>query len=162
MNGQGQPAAALTWYDQAIRTLKPVLHKAPQHSKARQCLRIAHEGRAQTLIHLGEHARAAADLKEIAKIQGLAPDDCYNLACLNALCSAAAGKDQKLPAAQRTKLAEDYAHEALRLLRDAIARGYQDVAHLKKDPDFDALRAREDFQKLVRELEAKVKPGKKP
>jgi hypothetical protein len=31
------------------------------------------------------------------------------------------------------------------------------VAHMKKDTDFDSLRQREDFQKLVAELEAKAK-----
>jgi hypothetical protein len=33
--------------------------------------------------------------------------------------------------------------------------GYKDVAHLKKDTDLDALREREDFKKLIAELEAK-------
>jgi hypothetical protein len=43
------------------------------------------------------------------------------------------------------------------MLRDAVAKGYKDAAHMKKDSDLDPLRKRDDFQKLLAELE-----GKKP
>jgi serine/threonine-protein kinase len=116
-------------------------------------------GRAQTLIKLGDHARAAAELRALAKRNEAPAEYRYNLACLTALCSAAAGQDQGLPVAQRQRLVDEYAQDALRLLRDAIARGYQDVEHLKKDADFDSLRTRDEYQRLVRELEAKAKAG---
>ncbi len=48
---------------------------------------------------------------------------------------------------------EQYAARAVELLRQAVAKGYKDVGHLKKDPDLDAQRQREDFKKLLRELE---------
>jgi hypothetical protein len=38
-------------------------------------------------------------------------------------------------------------------LKQAIAMGYKDVAHLKKDTDLDALRQRDDFKALLKELE---------
>ena len=41
------------------------------------------------------------------------------------------------------------------MLRDAVAKGYKDAAHMKKDKDLDALREREDFKRLVADLEAK-------
>jgi len=44
---------------------------------------------------------------------------------------------------------------ALTLLRQAVARGYKDAIHMKKDADLEPLRAREDFKKLLSELEAK-------
>ena len=43
----------------------------------------------------------------------------------------------------------------------AVQNGYNDGAHMKKDPDLDSLRAREDFQKLLQELEAKPKAADK-
>jgi hypothetical protein len=45
----------------------------------------------------------------------------------------------------------------MKLLRDAVAKGYKDVAHLRKDTALAPLRPREDFRKLVAELEAKGK-----
>jgi hypothetical protein len=45
----------------------------------------------------------------------------------------------------------------MKLLRDAVSKGWQDGSHMKKDTDLDPLRQREDFQKLVAELEGKGK-----
>ena len=42
---------------------------------------------------------------------------------------------------------------AMEWLKKAVAAGYKDVAQIKKDKDLDALRDREDFKKLVTELE---------
>jgi hypothetical protein len=64
-----------------------------------------------------------------------------------------AEKDQKLSTAKRKELAEHYADQAINLLRQAIARGYKDVAHMKGDEDLGPLHSRADFQKLVQELE---------
>jgi hypothetical protein len=49
------------------------------------------------------------------------------------------------------------------MLRQAVVRGYKDLAQLKTDPDLKALRGRDDFKKLLAELEARAKPaGKEP
>jgi hypothetical protein len=45
----------------------------------------------------------------------------------------------------------------MKLLRDAVSDGGKDVAYMKKDTDLVPLREREDFQKLVAELEGKEK-----
>ncbi len=44
----------------------------------------------------------------------------------------------------------------MKMLREAVSKGYKDVAQMKKDTDLDPLRQREDFQKLVAELEGKA------
>jgi hypothetical protein len=36
----------------------------------------------------------------------------------------------------------------------AVAKGYKDVGHMKKNTDLDALRQRDDFKALLKELEA--------
>jgi NAD(P)H-dependent FMN reductase len=43
-------------------------------------------------------------------------------------------------------------------LQQAVAAGYKNVAHMQKDTDLASLRAREDFKKLMAELEAKTVP----
>jgi hypothetical protein len=41
---------------------------------------------------------------------------------------------------------------AVTLLRHAVAAGYKDAAYMKKDPGLDALRGRDDFEKLLNDL----------
>jgi hypothetical protein len=69
----------------------------------------------------------------------------YDLACVCALASAAVKDD--------AKRREQYADRAVALLRQAVAAGWKDAAHMKKDQDLAPLRDREDFQKLLAELE---------
>jgi hypothetical protein len=66
-------------------------------------------------------------------------------------------KHQKLDEQRRKEAAKFYGDAAMRLLRDAVSKGYKNVAHMKKDTEIDLLRQREDFQKLVAELEGKGK-----
>ena len=56
-----------------------------------------------------------------------------------------------------------FADQAVAALRDAIQAGWNQHDELK-EPDFDPLRKREDFQKLLAELEAKARksPGLAP
>jgi hypothetical protein len=73
----------------------------------------------------------------------------YNIACVHALMvSKAADADKQ-------------ADLAMESLKQAVAAGFKDRALLKKDTDLNALRDREDFKKLVADLEAKVAKEKK-
>ena len=56
--------------------------------------------------------------------------------------------------------ASRFAEQAVAALRDAIGAGWADRDRLK-EPDFDSLRQRADFQKLVVELGANVGPEAK-
>ena len=87
-------------------------------------------------------AQALRQADEVLQEKNLPADTLHNLACVHALCAAAA-KDDKTAA------------KAVDLLKQAVAKGYKDVAQLKKDSDLDGLRQRDDFKKLLEELEAK-------
>jgi hypothetical protein len=54
-----------------------------------------------------------------------------------------------------------FADQSVAALRDAFSAGWGWPDELK-GPDFDALRGRADFQKLVAELEAEARPKAKP
>ena len=86
-----------------------------------------------------------------------APADAYDAACLLSLCVPIVAKHDKLDDRQRQEAARFYGDAAMKLLRDAVSKGYKDVAHMKKDIDLDPLRQREDYQKLVAELDGKGK-----
>jgi hypothetical protein len=52
---------------------------------------------------------------------------------------------------------EECARRAIALLHQAVARGWNNAAHLKMDHDLKVLRGRTAFQKLLAELEKKAR-----
>ena len=66
-------------------------------------------------------------------------------------------KHDNLDDNQRKEAAQFYGDAAMKLLRDAVSKGYKDAPHMKKDTDLDPLRQREDFEKLIAELEGNRK-----
>jgi hypothetical protein len=51
-----------------------------------------------------------------------------------------------------------YPDEAIAALTEAIAAGYRNHEVLSTDPNLETLRQREDFQKILKDLDAKQKP----
>jgi tetratricopeptide (TPR) repeat protein len=105
--------------------------------------------RANSLVQSRHEAEAVAEAEELTKEARVGTPEApkwlaaewYNFACVYAVASGkVAGKEQ------------EYADRAVALLRRAVEAGYRDAAHMRKDPDLDALRGREDFQKLLAEL----------
>ncbi len=86
-----------------------------------------------------------------------APADAYGAACAVSLCIPIVAKHDKLDAKQRQAAARFYGDQAMKLLREAVRRGFKDVPHMKKDSDLDPLRQRNDFQQLLTELDEKGK-----
>jgi hypothetical protein len=62
---------------------------------------------------------------------------------------------------QDIQLAEQYASRAVELLRQAVAIGFKNVSHMKKDTDLDGLRGRDDFKKLLAQLEQPLQEDRK-
>jgi len=82
-----------------------------------------------------------------------APSDAYDAASFLSRCIPIAAKHDKLDDKHRKEAVQFYGDVAMKFLRDAVSKGYKDVAHLKKDSDLDPLREREDFKNLIEELE---------
>jgi hypothetical protein len=81
----------------------------------------------------------------------------YNAACSRAILAAAIRASDGTT--DRTKRADAEAARAMTLLTKAVSAGYTIVGHIKRDPDLKDLHSRDDFKKLVADLEAKgVKP----
>ena len=51
------------------------------------------------------------------------------------------------------------ADKAISLLRQALSAGYRNAVEMRTDSEFDSIRKREDFQKLLQELDKKKKTG---
>jgi serine/threonine protein kinase len=110
-----------------------------------------------TTVHAGllDQADAVHTAETWRDLGWDAPADAYDAACLLSQCISIVAKRDKLNDKQRKEAAQFYGDQAMKLLRDAVSKGYKDVARMKKDTDLDPLRQREDFQELVAELEAK-------
>jgi serine/threonine protein kinase/tetratricopeptide (TPR) repeat protein len=105
-----------------------------------------------------EPGKAVAEVEAVLQGGALGPDDLYCAACAYAL---SAGRTPDAGSA------EAYAVRAVALLRQVRATGYFNnpapAERLrKKDPDLEPLRGRADFQQLVADLEAKLKPAPPP
>jgi tetratricopeptide (TPR) repeat protein len=112
---------------------------------------------ANSYAALGRHAEAHKLHEETlalykAKLGPGHPDtlaSMYNVACVHALLV-----PKSADRAKQADLAMDW-------LKKAVAAGFNDVAQIKQDTDLDALRGRDDFKKLLAELEAGEGKGKK-
>jgi tetratricopeptide (TPR) repeat protein len=96
--------------------------------------------------------RATAEMWE--KLGRSDADGLYNAACYRAITAAVVRATDRSPAAAEQAAAE--ADRAIAWLTRAVAAGYKDVANMKKDKDLDALREREDFRALLKDMEAGV------
>ena len=105
----------------------------------------------------GDHAQATAEAEALARQGDLNPGHLYDLACAFSLASAAVDRDRKLSSADRARLQARHVARAMDFLGQAIAAGWRSPQLLERDSDMDPLRAREDFRKLLAELEANTK-----
>src|SRR5262249_10709857 len=106
-------------------------------------------------------ARAMAELATQARLPHPpkaafgAVHEAHQAARYLARCIPFAEKDAGLPEAGRERFARSYGDCALALLRLAAQFGSDDLERMKGDADLAPLRQRDDFQQLLRELEAK-------
>jgi serine/threonine protein kinase len=127
----------------------------PSHPTYRQIYRD-HLG-ALTAAHAGllEQDEAVRTAETCRDLSWDAPADAYDAACFLSLCVPVVAEHNKLDATQREEAVKFYGNAAIKQLREAVGKGYKDVAHMKKDTDLDPLRRRGDFRMLVADLEAK-------
>jgi tetratricopeptide (TPR) repeat protein len=158
---QQQYGAACDFLQEAAGHHEAALKAAPRTRSYRDTYRQNRVTLADSLMHLGDHAAAAVVAEQILQI-GLDPStDAYEAACILALCASVAEKDDRLTPEQSKQKVELYANQAMKLLREAIQKGFQDLDHLRRDSELAALRSRKDFTEFLAQLEAKEKLHKK-
>jgi serine/threonine-protein kinase len=178
LRDEGQLAQALPSYDKAIAILQNALRVLGTDGTARQFLRNAHCGRAETLGRLGRSGEAGQDWDRVLSLSSGPEKDffrlkmAYNLTLSgehvrataiaeemlkkygnnpHLLYRAAAVYAQAAANSGKDGPADHYAARAVALLRLALKHGYKDFAHLQKDSDFQGLRTRSDYLSLLKE-----------
>jgi tetratricopeptide (TPR) repeat protein len=132
----GQAEQAVQALQGAIRAQRLALGNAPQVVGYRESLRESY--------------------RQLARAQGErgCPAEIVQVACELARCLSVFAEDG---AESQPTWTQKYADQALETLRQALAAGYTDAEHLKRDQALDPLRTRPDFRELVREVEEKGK-----
>jgi tetratricopeptide (TPR) repeat protein len=156
LGARGEPAQARPLLERAIRYQQAALSANPRNPLFGQRLADSYKTLAQMLIQLAEHAAAAKVAAELPRVWPGRAQDAYDAAGLIARCVPLAQQDESLPEAKRHEVARAYGDQALAFLQEALQKGYNDIAHLKKDPNLDPLRSRADFQQLLAGLQGKV------
>jgi serine/threonine protein kinase/tetratricopeptide (TPR) repeat protein len=151
----GRSDVALANGEKAIEILEQLVGRG--HELAQSDVFDIRLFRAGVLAGRGDHARATEEANAVARHERLGHVIHYNIACVFALSSAGAEHDGNFTPADRARLKTQYADRAMEFLHQAVAKGFENAPALKSDPDLAALRSREEFQKLVQEVEQKAK-----
>jgi serine/threonine protein kinase/tetratricopeptide (TPR) repeat protein len=149
--------AAVALLEEARPHHQAALKVNPENRTYRQFYRNNLLNLALSQVGQADHARAATTAEELSHCGFDAANDTYTAARFFCRCVTLAGKDPQLGLTERKELAQHYADRAMALLRRAVARGYQNAAQMRQDPELEPLRAREEYRKLLTELEGKAK-----
>jgi serine/threonine protein kinase/tetratricopeptide (TPR) repeat protein len=158
-NQRKEFAKALALLEHARPHHQAVIEANPKHPVYRRLFRVFLERIAQSQRGLGNHGQVTAAAEELAQVGFDPPNDTFLASCFLSSSVGLVEKDAELPVARRDELRQRYANRAMALLEQAKARGFRDVARIKNVPDLEPLRKRDDYSKLVRELEAAKAPS---
>jgi tetratricopeptide (TPR) repeat protein len=156
--------ATLRLLEEARPHVQAALDANPRHPRYRTVFCEHRQLLAATLLDQGDHAGAANAAADLARVAAEPAADARKAAGHLARCIPLAEKDGKVAETRRKELARSYGDRSLAALRQAVAHGFKDTAGLKKDRELEPLRGRDDFKKLLAEVEGapkKAKPGGK-
>jgi hypothetical protein len=154
------PAEARRLAERSRTRMEAAFRNEPNHPWYRRYYSVC-------LATVGAVAAATGDGKVVAELidrlkSGLSEPilDRYNAACLATSYAKYLARNAKLPQDQRQKMAGDFCDRAMDLLRQTVQAGFKNASFIQTDSDLELLRDREDFQKLIGELEARRKTSK--
>jgi tetratricopeptide (TPR) repeat protein len=143
--------------EQAGSISAAAIRSNPRNAEARRIYCQNRAVLAAILLETGEHASAALAASNLARFAVDPVTDRYRAACLLAQCMRQAHGDRRLDPAKRDSLIESYARQAMDLLGEALAQGYDDAAQLRTESNFEPLRSREEFRSLLAKIEEKAR-----
>jgi tetratricopeptide (TPR) repeat protein len=178
VRNEGRPADSLHWFDLAIRAITPVYEQDRRAVTTRQFVCNGHSGRAVAYdllkrhteaiedwnkaieldpgreqprvgraisrMQAGKTAEAVAEVEELTNKSNWSAGAWYSFASVYSVASSQISDHER-----------EYADRAMELLRQAVHAGYKNAVQLAKDVRLDSLRQREDFQKLLAELQTR-------
>ena len=153
----GRPAEALDAYGRAFTLFEQLIKENPAEKDYPPNRGRSLVGRGRARRALGDPAGAAADVRHALRLsEGLRLPEGYaafTIACSHAALAGLAGQEGTGVSAAEGKA---HAAQAMALLRKAVdGYGYRNIHDYRTEGALDSLREREDFKKLLTELEQK-------
>ena len=152
----GRPAEALDAYGRAFPLNEKLIKENPAEKNNLFVANGLLVGRGRARRDLGDPAGAAADVRHSLRLfealrlpEGLAA---FNIACSHAALVGFAGQEGTGVSAAEGKA---HADQAMALLRKYVEAGFGNIHEYRTEGALDPLREREDFKKLLTELEQK-------
>ncbi|MFL5241407.1 MAG: protein kinase domain-containing protein [Gemmataceae bacterium] len=149
---KGKPAEAAELLTEALPHHKVALSGNPKNIKYQNHFVQNRLVFGKVSLRQKDHGKAAEVARELAAMPGPAAN--YDAACMFALCVLIAKDDAGLAELQRNEVGSKYADAAMEQLQAAVKKGFRNAAHMKQDTDLDPIRQREDFKKMLADLEA--------
>jgi eukaryotic-like serine/threonine-protein kinase len=145
----GKPALAIVEYQRAIEMHREAVDRAPAHFKYRELLGKTYQKMSQSYRALGMLDEAAWAVKEWRNLWTLQAAPLVDVAGELAQCIVLMGEEVGPLTEAQMAQRRLYPDEAVQMLRQALALGYQDRDRLAREPNLDPLRGRSDFQQLL-------------
>ena len=162
---RGERAEALAFAQKARSLFKHLVTENPKNANYQRELAKSHNNLGRLQAQAGEPTEAlrsfqhAVDLFE--SLHELDPQDSYNLACNVALSipmigvkKESQGTSQELSKGDQLRR-QLYGDRAIEALRRAAKGGFLNPQTFQENSDLDSLRARADFQALIKQIEEK-------
>jgi tetratricopeptide (TPR) repeat protein len=154
----GRIAEARQTAERATETVESFLRHTPALFQAQELLGNALAALGKAHLKMADNGRAVANLRRAAKTLETSREAIYlyNAACCLSMASSIDDPTERTDAERQAKRASD-ADLAVALLRKAIDHGLADLAMVQTDSDLNAIRMRQDFIEILREIEARAK-----
>ncbi|HZT82825.1 MAG TPA: serine/threonine-protein kinase, partial [Gemmataceae bacterium] len=144
-------------FRQAARAQRRALDGSPQNAALRKELSRSYFHLAHVQRKAGQVAESAATTRERRQLWPGDPAELLDVACEFALCATAVGKGRPQLTADEEAERGCFLDEAMTVLRQAASAGLKGVKAVRDEPDLKPLHGREDFRRLLAELEKREK-----
>jgi serine/threonine-protein kinase len=148
---QGKLDEARRLFEQAVTHQQAAWQADRLHWEYRQKVAGHQVELMQALLLLKDHAEVAKIAAELLKVAPEGWKEYLEAAQYLARCLPLAQQDAKASAASRKRMTDGYAAQTVALLREAVRKGFRDVASLAKREDFAQLGAYEEFRQLIQQ-----------
>jgi tetratricopeptide (TPR) repeat protein len=154
---QNRFAEAFSAFDAALAIRRKLAQADLMTTQRTSALGDSYASRGWARVRAGQPSEAAADLRQAVELWAKDPapmiGERFERARARALLAGLGGDPKSGVSSAEAKT---FADQSVGALRDAVKAGWGNLAELK-EPDFEAVRGRPDFQKLFAEVEAKAK-----